>query len=719
MNRKRQRKDISCMSKRHLNRITKLESDLICDVLFNTTSHENSHINIHEKFTKSTENVFRMNCDIEIENIGNTNNDTVNENINNDNVNDNNNASVEDINIEICRQSNNYIFESEESVLSEKSRFNLSNDSDATDNSFTDDLAMWAVKYQIPHTALKALLQRLRMHSCFSTLSLDARTLLKTPRKQELRIVPPGSYYHFGVLNSVSKILASVKDNIDCVKISVNIDGLPLSKSSLQQFWPILGSINPYNNVFVIGIYYGNEKPANANDFLMQFVDEVTDMCENGIDFNNRNIPCRLETLICDTPAKSFVLCVKGHSGYSSCTKCVTEGEYLGNRICFPQVDAPLRTDDDFIKKTDDNYHKPNMTCSLLKVPHFKPVTNVPLDYMHLICLGIMRKLIYLWLAGDLKYRLQSRAVEIISTNLVSQLKPYIPVEFARKPRKLDCVKLWKATEYRLILLYTGPLAFKSVLKKNVYINFLILHVIVRILSSQELNEYVTYAHELILFFIQTYKKLYGIYNMSHNVHSLVHLVDDVKKFGPIDNFSAFKFENYMQILKKYIRKSDKPLQQVVRRYIEQDINSDLSLSSIISSESVLRHPKLIKLHFDGPLIDNTSNPQYKIVKYNGITLKAGSLADNCCGLKCGAIVCIQNIAYCTKRNIPVIIGHEFLEKKEAYDIPCPSSLLGIYVVHSCSILKSWPLQHVIRKYVKLPCGDEKFAAFPLMHTAI
>jgi len=65
-------------------------------------------------------------------------------------------------------------------------------------------------------------------------------------------------------------------------------------------------------------------------------------------------------------------------------------------------VDAPLRTDDDFIRKTDDNYRKPHITCSLLRIPHFKPVTNVPLDHMHLVFLGIMRKLINLWLSGKL-----------------------------------------------------------------------------------------------------------------------------------------------------------------------------------------------------------------------------------------------------------------------------------------------------------------------------
>lgn len=110
--------------------------------------------------------------------------------------------------------------------------------------------------------------------------------------------------------------------------------------------------------------------------------------------------------------------------------------------MCFPEIDASLRSDDDFIQKRDENYHKQDTTCSLLNIFHFKPVTNVPLDYMHLICLGIMRKLLYLWLDGELHYRLQYRAVNEISTRLISKLKPSIPVEFARKPRKLDCLKL-------------------------------------------------------------------------------------------------------------------------------------------------------------------------------------------------------------------------------------------------------------------------------------
>lgn len=512
-------------------------------------------------------------------------------------------------------------------------------------------------------------------------------------------------------------ILTFIKRNVDIVKIAINIDGLPLSKSSQQQFWPILGSILPHNNVFVIGIYYGTEKPANVNNFLNDFVNEATKMCENRIYFfNGRHIPCRIEALICDTPAKAFVLCVKGHSGYSSCTKCITEGDYIGNRICFPQIDAPLRSDDSFIQKIDDSYHKPDITCSLLQIPNFKPVTNVLLDYMHLVCLGIMRKLMYLWLDGDFYYRLQHRDIKEISIRLTTQLKPSIPIEFARKPRKLDYIKLWKATEYRSILLYTGQLAFKSILKKSVYTHFMVLHVIIRILSSRNLcDEYLSYVQDLIRFFIKTFIKIYGVQNVSHNIHSLIHLVDDVKKFGPLNNFSAFKFENYMQVLKKYLRKADKPLEQVVRRCMEREIN--LSILSTDLSDSVQIHENLMSLHNDGPLLSDCSSPQYKIFKYKGTTFKAGTLADNCCGLNCGAIVCIENVAHCTKRNIPVIIGYEFLEKKDLFNVPCSSLLLGIYSIKSCSHRKAWPLENVMTKYVKFLCDNTEYAVFPLLHS--
>jgi len=47
----------------------------------------------------------------------------------------------------------------------------------------------------------------------------------------------------------------------------------------------------------------------------------------------------------------------------------------------------------------------------------------------------------------------------------------------------------------------------------------------------------------------------------------LLHITDGYERYLPLDNCSAFPFENYMQTLKLLFKKPDKPLEQVVLRY--------------------------------------------------------------------------------------------------------------------------------------------------------
>lgn len=54
------------------------------------------------------------------------------------------------------------------------------------------------------------------------------------------------------------------------------------------------------------------------------------------------------------------MLSVKGHGGYSSCTKCKVGGIYPENRKYFPDTTSPKRTDDEFQMKIDKEYHIEN-----------------------------------------------------------------------------------------------------------------------------------------------------------------------------------------------------------------------------------------------------------------------------------------------------------------------------------------------------------------------
>jgi len=47
-------------------------------------------------------------------------------------------------------------------------------------------------------------------------------------------------------------------------------------------------------------------------------------------------------------------------------------------------------------------------------------------------------------------------------------------------------------------------------------------------------------AADLAKHFLQSYCFIYGKRNTSYNIHSIIHLANDAKKYGVLDNFSAF-----------------------------------------------------------------------------------------------------------------------------------------------------------------------------------
>ena len=101
-------------------------------------------------------------------------------------------------------------------------------------------------------------------------------------------------------------------------------------------------------------------------------------------------------------------------------------------------------------------------------------VSNFPLDYMHLICLGVTRKLMYLWIRGPLATRLGTQTTRELSEAFIL-LKVQVPHEFALKPRSLNELDHWKATELRQFLLYTGPVCLQCCLNEAVFKNFILL----------------------------------------------------------------------------------------------------------------------------------------------------------------------------------------------------------------------------------------------------
>lgn len=142
--------------------------------------------------------------------------------------------------------------------------------------------------------------------------------------------------------------------------------------------------------------------------------------------------------------------CIKSHTGYYGCDKCEEEGEWRNNRMLFLNENAPLRTDAKFLLRHNEDHHVDNLPSENIGL---KMVTQFPLDYMHLVCLGVMKTLIKMWIRGIKGIKLRASQIDQLSIDFKQFLK-YIPREFSRKPRGLDELDRWKATEFRLFLLH-------------------------------------------------------------------------------------------------------------------------------------------------------------------------------------------------------------------------------------------------------------------------
>lgn len=545
-------------------------------------------------------------------------------------------------------------------------------------------LAEWAVEDNIPGTSLRKLLLILRKHQCFVDLPKDHRSLLKTPRKVYTKIVEPGRYCHFDLSTWLAKIAGTAIRDLREINIQLNIDGLPISKSSNQQFWLVLCWLTdiPLSGPFVLGLYYGEDKPKSSNDFLHDTVQNILNCKSVIVDGIRQIVKVNVHSVVCDAPARAFILNVKRHTGYFGCQKCTVEGEYDNHRVTFPSSPGTLRTNSAFRNKENAEYHI-GPDSELLKLP-LDIVNQLPLDYQHLVCLGVVRKLINLWVWGNVStYKLSAHQIQNLSKSLI-KLKPFFAKEFSRRPRTIAQLRNWKATEFRTFLLYTGPYVLNAVLPPNHYLHFLCLHVSISILCSKEFNKkFLDYAEQLLVCFVKNFPILYGNEHLSYNVHNLLHLARDSRKFGVLDNFATFRFENHLRKIKKLVRSGNRPLEQVHNRIHEMQ-----TIENKIGTTNCHSHWKPFDL--------------------------TNTLGNNACLLKCGSVFIVNEIY--RLGDSYKLLGRRLLQPKDLYSSPCSSQLIGISQFNHISCDQIVDFSEVAGK-VHLYHSMDLFVAFPILHS--
>ena len=560
------------------------------------------------------------------------------------------------------------------------------------------------LKHNINHTQGDAILNVLRTHHCFAHLSKSSKTFLKTPKDVKCNIIQigTGEYLYIGFQKTLARKLSHISINQlpGELEIDFSTDGAKLHNS--LQFWPIqLRVVNISDKrPILVGVYKGKQKPCDPHLFMKHFIEELLDVIQNGgINIENRKIPIRIRSFIADAPARSFILNHQGHMGSNACSKCKVKGIRLSRTMTFPDINSRLRTDVEYKMCLDEEHHRGESPLSVLPMGL---VSQVPFEYMHLVLLGVTKKIITAWLEGNYAIsKLCNRQINILSARL-SAAKDYCPREFARRCRDIIEYKTYKATEFRTFLLYTDPIIINAVVTHNVYVHFLLLSYAIRILLTETCtDDYIALAETALKKFVSLCPNIYGPEFISYNIHGLLHLTTDVKMLGNLHSFSAFDFENYMPQFRTFIRKPHQHFQQFIKRLHEQDACTALAKMKYLDTI----HTSII--HRNGPIIDSIheTHTQYKLLKSGYLTYGINK-RDNCCLLR-DYIVCII-------KNIIKIGSHYYFLVKKYKEISnfndniIDSKFIGIFQCKNLSELCIVPFSDVYTKCFRLPKWDTR-----------
>ncbi|XP_044586039.1 uncharacterized protein LOC123266071 [Cotesia glomerata] len=264
------------------------------------------------------------------------------------------------------------------------------------------DLAHCFVENNINTVQGNSILKILATHNCFEKFPKDIRTLLNTPQAPiTLIAIEPGEYVHIGLSKSLIELLSSVCDVPLQLILDISTDGAVADNCSTKSYWPIqIRVINLPNTLpIIIGLYLGKEKPSDSSKLFQCVTEEFEAIEKNGgINFRNKLITVKFNCFIGDAPARAYVLKHVGHTSYNACSKCKVLGQYSYRRMCFLGTNHCLRTNEEYNLRTDKKHHRPGESpLSVLKI---NPVSHVPFDYMHLVLLGVMKKLFHAWIEG-------------------------------------------------------------------------------------------------------------------------------------------------------------------------------------------------------------------------------------------------------------------------------------------------------------------------------
>lgn len=457
---------------------------------------------------------------------------------------------------------------------------------------------------------------------------------------------------------------------------------------TVPQCMIIFGRINceVFDDPFVIGIYNGSfASPMIGNEILKLFVREMTSLSTQELVIGgNQAFQVKLNAFVCDPISSSLITCTSLPISLYGCSKCNQKANLNVDEgfTSFPTTSrlATLRCDDDFKYLLDNDHH---IGQPLLAQLDLGLISQFALDYKIIVCTGVMKHMMTLWVRDRLEYRLNKETQQKISRDLIL-MTGSCPREMVKRTRPLEELASWDAYDWNEFLLYYSPIALKGRLQIQYYCNFLYLHLAMRILMSSDSTNAEANSFLLGRFlntFIADFTKLYGNSKIDYNIHNLVHFEQIQQKLGSLKKLNGFVYDDQINLVNTFLDSSS-------------EINLEEIGEKIIENSSSIAENKINELiNVNYPYVDTRGELVFK-----NFVISVHE-PDNHIIMAGNAIVKVEAICNDSVGGEILIIGRRYEKVEIMFEAPISNQKL--LLVSSLSPVYTFKIKELVFKAVK------------------
>ena len=246
----------------------------------------------------------------------------------------------------------------------------------------------------------------------------------------------------------------------------------------------------------------------------------------------------------------------------------------------YTSCNGQSRTDsstEEIVRQIESGMNDPELAKGLvgrslfLDISYFNFTLDIPAEYMHSVCLGIVKRVIELtFTVGETRTRVSSRRLSPPTkyNQLMKEIK--VPREFSRRVRNLD-LSIIKAQEYRNIITVFFPVVIQCIEPQAKERRlWLLLTYMIRacVLPNPEFaNVCQNQLKEISEKFYSLYEQLFGSKNCSYTVHMIGSHLQKIRGNKALTENSAFKYENfYSEVRRSFAAGTNSTLKQIFQR---------------------------------------------------------------------------------------------------------------------------------------------------------